>query len=30
MLTCRPYGGTAIFIRKSIKCTTTNCDIECD
>ena len=30
LLTGRPYGGTAIFIRKSIKCTITNCDIECD
>ena len=30
LLIGRPYGGTAIFIRKSIKCTITNCDIECD
>ena len=30
LLTGRPYGGTAIVIMKSIKCTTTTCDIECD
>ena len=30
LLIGRSYGGTAIFIRKSIKCTITNCDIECD
>ena len=31
LLIGRPYAcGTAIFIRKSIKCTITNCDIECD
>ena len=30
LLIGRPYDGTAIFIRKSIKCTITNCDIECD
>ena len=28
--TGRSYGGTVIFIRKSIKCTITNSDIECD
>ena len=30
LLIGRPYGGTALFIKKSIKCTITNCDMECD
>ena len=30
LLISRPHGGTVIFIRKSIKCTISNCDIECD
>ena len=29
MLTGRPYGGTAIFIRKDIKCTIHCCDVDC-
>ena len=30
MLIGRPYGGTAIFIRKDIKCTISYCDVDCD
>ena len=30
LLTGRPYGGTAIFIRKDIKCTINCCDVDCN
>ena len=30
LLTGRPYGGTAIFLRKTLNCTITNCEIDCD
>ena len=29
LLTGRPYGGTAIFLRKTLNCTITNCDRLC-
>ena len=29
-LCSRPYGGTAIFIRKYIKCTISYWDVDCD
>ena len=30
LLTGRPYGGTAIFFRKTLNCTITNCETDCD
>ena len=30
LLTGRPYGGTAIFVRKDIKCTINCCDVDYD
>ena len=29
LLTGRPYGGTAIFLRKTLNCTITNCEMDC-
>ena len=30
LLTGGPYGGTAIFLRKTLSCTITNCETDCD
>ena len=30
LLTGHPYGGTAIFLKNTLNCTITNCEIDCD